>query len=441
MRGAGRRWAPWLLGAGLVLCAIPLLLGALAAFPATDDFVFVHRTHPTWAATRSLPHVLVDAWRYTAMKYRTWQGTFFGVLVMTLNPAVVTLTWYGVHAWVLLAAFGGALWALVRAAEEAFGLDRRQSAMAFCVLAAVSWVYMPDLKEGLYWFNGAWFYVGAHAAWMLALAVALRLPKYAARKRRWLCTLLWAICAALGLDNYVTAMLALCSLALLCAIRWPASRRDAFPVLIGIVLLAVGLAFSILAPGNAVRMSTETAYARPAPWVVHAALRSAGEAASLLWRFLMQTPLAALCVLAVPWLYGALGGDRQFRHPLAAAAYAFLGLCAMVFPHMYTAGGHGPARIVDLYFLYCTLAAPACTAYCVGALARPDKAADCERVQKQHAWAHVQRCWRRRCCAARRIPTFRSPATYCEAMYLPIGAKRWRGSMRWLPLSREATPW
>jgi len=373
MRAASRRWPLWLMGVIplLALSVIPLLAGAWGAFPAADDFAFTTRTHRTWVEMRSLPHVLVAAWRYAGQVYQTWQGTFSGVLMLALGPAVITVNGYGAYAWVLLAAFLGALWALVRAVGARLGLDRPNCAAMFCALAMLSWIWMPDLMEGLYWYSSSWLYTMAHAAWMLAMTLALRLPAARGWGRRWMYGLLWAICAVLGLHNYITATLTLYSLAMLGAMRWPQRRRDALPLLIGAALVAVGLAISVLAPGNAVRMATETQYARPTPWLPLAALRSVEGAARFVWRFLTQTPLAALCVLAAPWLYNALRGSPfRFRRPVLVVICAFLGLCAMVFPHVYAAGYTGPARIVNLCFLYCVLAVPFCTAYCMGALAR-----------------------------------------------------------------------
>jgi len=366
------RWPLWLLGAGLALCVIPLLAGAWGALPATDDFVFTTRTYRSWVQMRSLPHVLVTAWRYAGQVYQSWQGTFTGVLMLALGPALLPIPAYGIHAWALVAAFLGAMWALVRAAALRIELERPKAAGVFFALAMLSWFWMPDLLEGLYWFSSSWLYTMAHAAWMLALALALRLPEATPAKRRWICALLWVMCAVLGLHNYITAMLSLYSLTLLGAVRWPKQRRDALPLLIGAVLLATGLAISVLAPGNAVRVATETQHARPEPWLLRAALQSVLAAANFVWRFLVRTPLLALCVLAAPWLHKALKGSAfRFRRPLAVMFCAFLGLCAMVFPHMYAAGYYGPGRIVNLYFLYCVLAAPFCTAYCMGALARP----------------------------------------------------------------------
>ena len=74
-----------------LLILVPLVLGAKAAHPATDDFTFALYTHPTWVETGSLPHVIKDALSYTLRTWRDWQGTMTGVVVMALGPTAFTL--------------------------------------------------------------------------------------------------------------------------------------------------------------------------------------------------------------------------------------------------------------------------------------------------------------------------------------------------------------
>ncbi len=370
---AARKWPLWLAGILFALIMLPLFLGAWGAFPAADDFVYVTRTHQTWVQTRSLPHVLVDAWRYARQIYGSWQGTFVGCMVMALGPAVFTIAGYGAHAWLLLIAYLGAQYLLVRAAcARVLGLDRRMSAFLFFALTALQWIWIPDLLEGLYWYNGAWFYTMAHAGWMLVMSLAISLPGTASPLRRRLgYALLCLCCAALGLDNYITAMLALCSHAFLFLFYWFTERRHALALLPALLLLAAGLAISVLAPGNAVRLATETQFAKPEPWLPLSAWKTLLAAGRLAARFCLRTPLLACCTLAAPWLYGALrASGRAFRRPLLVCLCAFLALCAMIFPHLYSTGGAGSPRVINLYSFYCMMAAAFCFAYALGALGR-----------------------------------------------------------------------
>ncbi len=374
-------WSLWIAGTLLAVALAPLCLGALGAFPAADDFVYATRTHATWAQMRSLPHVLVDAWRYARQIYANWQGTFVGAFVMALNPAVFTIAGYGWHAPALLLAFVTMQGLLLRAVGRWLRLPGGAIWLGFCGLTLLQWVWIPDLLEGLYWFNSAWFYTLPHGVWLLTLALAAALPDGDTLRRKVGFLLLWLCCAALGLENYITALVATCSLGLCAALLWRSQRRRALWLLPGFFLLVAGLLLSILAPGNAVRLLQETQYAKPAPWLFHAAWRTIEASATLAFRFLLRTPVLGVCALVAPGVFRLLRGREgapACRHPLLVLLASWLLLCVMVFPHVYTAGYPGPARVVNLYYLYCTLAALCVTAYGMGALAQkyPRAAAD-----------------------------------------------------------------
>ena len=132
----------------------PFFLGAPAAHPATDDFTFARYTHSTWQQTGSILHVLKDAASYTLRTWRDWQGTVTGVLIMALNPAVFSLEHYWVHAPVLL-ALHLLSWLIVFAhvLGRRMGLKPGLWLKLYFLLSAGSLVFLPDIVEGIYWFN------------------------------------------------------------------------------------------------------------------------------------------------------------------------------------------------------------------------------------------------------------------------------------------------
>ena len=151
------------------LLLLPFFLGAEAAHPATDDFTFAVYTHPTWVQTGSILHVLKDALSYTLRTWRDWQGTVTGVLMMTLNPAVFSLEHYGGHVFVLLGLILiGTRVFLQHFLQKRLNLPWRA---AFAALSAAQLLFLPDIVEGVYWFNGAWFYMGAQAVALMTLAL------------------------------------------------------------------------------------------------------------------------------------------------------------------------------------------------------------------------------------------------------------------------------
>ena len=367
----GRRRACLALGAALCLLVLaPFFLGAPAAHPATDDFTFATVTHRTWLETRSLPHVAKDAAGYALRTWRDWQGTVTGVLVMALNPAVFSLGGYWAHAAVLLLLDIAAVLVFLFHFLSRAGVSARTRAPAAAALLLIQLVFLPDIVEGIYWFNGAWFYTGANAAALLLLTAADAFASRAGRGRRAIAALLTLCFFALGLDNYITAMMALAALFALALQRlWAAGngdgggRRAALRTAAFLVPLGLGLLLSVLAPGNRVRMAADGAHESGAGWLFLSLLRTAGDACFYILRFSVKTPLSALLLLLTPALCRALPARAESRAvpPVPAVLTGFwAALCCMIVPHVYSSGYAGSGRVVNMYHDYVVLALPLC---------------------------------------------------------------------------------
>ena len=412
-----------LLAAVLLWAALlaPFFLGASAAHPATDDFTFAVYTHPTWVQTGSLLHVLKDAVSYALRTWRDWQGTVTGVIIMTLNPAVFSLEHYGVHAVLLLTlhllswlAFCGHVLGC------RLGLPRGVWLPLYLALSAFGLMFLPDIVEGIYWFNGAWFYTGAQAAALLTLVLCDRLSESRAGKGA-LAAQTAACCLllfALGMDNFITAMMTLAALFMMALQRaWAAHRTPAAAmtgavtwdgaqvalaetrafggmeerrlqrqaaVRTALLLLPIGLGLllSVIAPGNSVRMERDGAHQAGLHWLISSALWTMRDAAKYVVRFLVKTPLLALLLAGTPLLAKATDRmeEKSWRCPPIPVTLlgAYLILCAMIFPHMYSSGYAGSGRVVNMYHFYVMLAAPVAWVMVLLRLRTPRRAALCD---------------------------------------------------------------
>ena len=396
----------------LKLIALALLWAALlaafftaapAAHPATDDFTFAAYTYPTWEQTGSILHVLKDAASYALRTWRDWQGTVTGVVIMTLNPIVFSLEHYWIHAVVLLALhlvswlvfFGHVL-------GRRLGLKPGLWLSMYFAFSACSLVFLPDIVEGIYWFNGAWFYTGAQAAALMTLVLCDRFAASRAGKKAQIAhgVLCCGLLFALGMDNYITAMMTAALLfmmtmqRLFSALRTPKAamigrivyspagvaleetrefgglearahqRRAALRSFLLLLPIGAGLVLSVIAPGNSVRMATDGAHQTGIQWLIASVLWTMRDAAFYIVRFMVKTPLLALLIAMTPALAKAIDGmeERSWRTPPALftvlAAYGVL--CAMIIPHMYSSGYAGSGRVVNMYHLYVLMAAPVC---------------------------------------------------------------------------------
>ena len=372
---------PILYALGALLFAallVPFFLGARAAHPATDDFTFALYTHPTWVQTGSILRVLKDALSYALRTWRDWQGTVTGVILMALNPAVFSLPHYGVHAVVLLALIlVSALVFLRHMLGVRFGLPRGVWLPMAMALAAVQLVFLPDFVEGIYWFNGAWFYMGAQSVALLTLVLCDRLAvSTASGARRAIAALVCSLLLfALGMDNYITAMMTAAALLMMALERaWaahaaacPDERRAAIRTALLLLPIGAGLLLSVIAPGNSVRMETDGAHQSGIGWLMLSIGWTLRDAALYVVRFAFKTPLLALMAALTPVLCRTLPGGEAVRRrcpPVPATLLgAYLILCAMIIPHMYSSGYAGSGRVVNMYHSFVVFALP--VAWCM----------------------------------------------------------------------------
>ena len=345
------------------LLLAPFFLGAGATHPATDDFTFAVYTHPTWVQTGSVLHVLKDAVSYALRTWRDWQGTVTGVLIMALNPAVFSIEHYGAHVFVLLGLILLGTGAFLRHfLKNRLGLPWRA---AFLALSAVQLMFLPDIVEGVFWFNGAWFYMGAQAVALMALALGDSLSERPVRGAKTLLgfALCWALLFALGMDNYITAMMTAAALLMLALWRLAAREKGAaLRTALLLVPIGAGLLLSVIAPGNSVRMATDGAHESGLAYLLASVGWTLRDAVKYIVRFMLKTPLLALLLLALPTASRRLNthGETGARMPKAGFVLAggYLMHCAMIIPHMYSSGYAGSGRVINMYHSYVVLFMP-----------------------------------------------------------------------------------
>lgn len=335
-----------------LISLVPLLYLSQYSHSCADDYSYGLLTHLAWEESHSLFAVLQAACQKVWQNYMTWQGSFAAMFLFTLQPAIFGEEYYWVCSWILSCAL---IFSTVYLCRVFFGrlLGKKALGDLFAgLLLLIQFQLMPSPLQGLYWWNGASYYVIFYCLLLVQLGEFLVLLSGGASKLR------TALCCLLGLllggGNYVTALLAfeMCLLFLLLAFLLRRSRGN---LLLACAVTIASFLISVAAPGNAVRQS----------FFVHSsalgAIRSSYHLALVNARAWTRAPLLMASLFMAPFFW-QLCREKLPKglKPLPAAALLFLlfsTFASSFTPTEYAMPGYEiPGRILNVcFFLWCVL--------------------------------------------------------------------------------------
>lgn len=326
----------------LFLSLIPPLLAGRYARASADDYSYGYHTH---AAVQQGSGLFSAVWRTVSTDYKTWQGSFSAMALMTLTPCIFSEQAYWVTAVVMLGSVLLGTFLLLRTLIVKCAGGGWQDWICVCApMLLVSLQLLPSPHNSFYWWNGAVYYTFTYGVSLIYLE---RFVSLLWRGRgSWQILLPGCLLGLfVGGSNYVSGLLCLmigCVLLLFALIR----RRAPLPAAVLLLSLALPFAVNMAAPGNQVRQDGLTAMG-PVDAILAAVTRGLGDA--IIWP---NWPNLLLCLALLPLLY-RLAGRVSFSFPLPAAfaVLSFLLFAAQNTPHFYAASTAGPLRLRNIIYL------------------------------------------------------------------------------------------
>lgn len=343
LRDRWERWGIWLFLALFLVSLIPVIWLGRYARACADDYGYGIFTH--YALRYGEP--FLKAVLHTATGYyKSWQGTFTALGLMSLVPCIFSEGAYWLTPVVMLASLiGGTLKLCHTLIVRCLGGTRRQAAWVGLAILFLSIQCVPAPLHSFYWWNGAVYYTFTYGVMLLmverlaALALARR-----GREIVW-CVLPGALCAFLvGGSNYVSNLLGILigGLFLLGFVLWDRRKLPWALVITGVQ--GICFAVSILAPGNAVRQAGEQAM-EPLQAILVSVLQAGYDCLDYpCWIVLL------VCLALTPVLWALTAGGFAFPWPGAVSALTFLLFAAQNTPHYYAASQAGPDRLRNIIF-------------------------------------------------------------------------------------------
>ncbi len=345
-------WTAFCALAMLAVTVLPFLLIAGYVWPCSDDFEMGLLCKKTLEETGNFWQVIKSAGEYAAEQWQTWQGTFFSLFLMALQPGIWGDEYYVIGVVLVILSLIVSTFTLtyVLMVKQA----KASKALWLILTSMVMWGWLLRVmytEEAFYWWTGASHYTGFHSWVMLMIALTACIytdwGAYGSLKK--VILYLGCIpCFLLGGGNYVSALLQVMVLAGYFAAAIITKKRNR-AILCAYTAAAVGgLLLSVLAPGNFTHMNYDGLRADiSVAEAIFIAIRD-GLYHIYAWTHVQQVLLFLLLAPFV-WTMARRSGCK-FRVPLVVMILSGGLYLAEYMPTSYSYGGYEPGRITNLYY-------------------------------------------------------------------------------------------
>ncbi len=228
----------------MILALIPVLYLSGTNHATGDDLGYSAFVHDALCQRNGMDN-LGTAFKATLKEYYfSWQGTWFSIILFSLQPGIFGEKWYVVVTpLTVLCWFGSTFYLFYHILIKRMGTDREGWITLTVVFLLVSMEFIPSTKSSLYWYNGIVHYM---LPFSMCQLMAVWIIKYSEEKKARYLLGTSVFAALLGGSSYQCALIAFILLVY-------AVARRAVAMILPAVFNVAGLIVSALSPGNRVR--------------------------------------------------------------------------------------------------------------------------------------------------------------------------------------------
>ena len=340
-------------GIVFLVSLIPILYLSGYVHATGDDYGYGARTHQMWLSTHSVWQVLKAAGQTVQHYWIGWQGTWFTIFLMSMQPEVFWDNGYWIVPWIMLGlTIFSTLYLTEYVMVQKLRLPKATWISCTLILLLAMIQYFPSTKSGIFWYNGTAHYIIPYSMALIAIRCCWSFADRK-RKRDWIAAF---ICMALlGGASYLAPLLVLIAVAYLILCEWK-TKKNVFYLCIPVAAELAGLIVSYLAPGNKARGGED--FGIHGLLIVKTILECFVDGTKQMFLYLFKTPFILLCLVVIAVLlvnaFQKVRPTFDFPYPVIVAVAMFCMYCAMYAPGVYAGvelSGGVPNTIYQVFLM------------------------------------------------------------------------------------------
>ena len=237
------------------LSLVPIIWISFFNHPFGDDYNYGNATHLAWMESHDLLRLFQAAVKTSADTYQTWQGSYTGCFMMSLQAGIFGEKYYFLSVWLVLAAFlGGLAYFLKTILMKCLHTGKYEFQIVLSLISILCLNLLPSPAEGIFWYNGAFYYTGYFGLVLLLAGLCIRIFNRTMQAKPWKIVLISLLALFIGGGNMSTNLIMLLSLLYLFLFALAGKeKRSYLPLLPVLVCAFSGFLLNLTAPGNAIR--------------------------------------------------------------------------------------------------------------------------------------------------------------------------------------------
>ena len=330
----------------LLMSVFPLVYISLYSRPSADDFNYSATLyHYLSSGNYNIFGLIKKAIEVDIHFFNNWQGLYTSAFILALQPGVFNEKYYFIGAILLLIISFLCIFYLIKTISKVLKLDKYYLFLSIFIFVFL-FQQLPDIKEGLYWFNGAWNYMPFFFLSLLNIGLCLRYLFIGERKRYLILSCILSFVISGG--NHVTSFMNILLLISICI--YALSKKKGL-ICISLVVAIIGFILMYIAPGTAIRQ----AYF-PNPSIFNAIKQTFIRSFTFTSQYTSRNCI--FYILAIVLFSIFVYKKEYFKNyyfkysPIIYLFIAWIILCGMLAVPYYAMGNFGEGRVVNVIWLF-----------------------------------------------------------------------------------------